>query len=151
MPKKNKKRIKRLKTEPKRLSTKEWDFFSLSTSWKVETKNCIFPWRQFVIYIAGTPLVHPSLREILKLIKNNTYHSLWRIWKAVWLLPEKVYATSVNEFKSSSAKLLALSGVTKCLNSWKFVTVSYFNYLLLCKTYVQKVISQPLFTDSKWN
>ena len=29
-----------------------------------------------MIYIAGTPLVDPSVREILKLIKNNTYHSL---------------------------------------------------------------------------
>ena len=29
-----------------------------------------------MIYIAGTPLVDPSVREILKLIKNNTYHLL---------------------------------------------------------------------------
>ena len=55
-----------------------------------------------MIYIAGTPLVDPSVREILKLIKNNTYHSLWRIWKTVWLLPEKVHVTSVNKFKSNS-------------------------------------------------
>ena len=29
-----------------------------------------------MIIIAGIPLVDPSVREILKLIKNNTYHSL---------------------------------------------------------------------------
>ena len=29
-----------------------------------------------MIYIAGTPLVDASVREILTLIKNNTYHSL---------------------------------------------------------------------------
>ena len=29
-----------------------------------------------MIYIAGTPLVDPSVRKILKLIKNNTYHLL---------------------------------------------------------------------------
>ena len=29
-----------------------------------------------MIYIVGTPIVNPSVREILKLIKNNTYHSL---------------------------------------------------------------------------
>ena len=94
-----------------------------------------------MIDIAGTPLVDPSVCKILKLIKNNTYHSLWRIWKAVWLLPEKVHVTSVNGFKSSRSKLLALSGVTKCLNSWNFVTDFYFNSLLLWKTYVQKLIS----------
>ena len=27
-----------------------------------------------MIYIAGIPLVDPSVRKILKLIKNNTYH-----------------------------------------------------------------------------
>ena len=80
---------------------------------------------------------------------HNTYHSLWRIWKTVWLLPERVHVTSVNEFKPSRAKLLTLPGVTKCLHSWKFVTVSYFNYLLLWKVFVQKIISQPVFTASK--
>ena len=29
-----------------------------------------------MIYIVGTPVADPSVREILKLIKNNTYHSL---------------------------------------------------------------------------
>ena len=29
-----------------------------------------------MIDLAGTPLVDPSVREILKLIKNNTLHSL---------------------------------------------------------------------------
>ena len=29
-----------------------------------------------MIYIAGTPLVYPSVREILKLIKNNAPHIL---------------------------------------------------------------------------
>ena len=43
------------------------------------------------------------------------------------------------------------SEVTTCLNSWKFVTVSYFNSLLLWKTYVQRLISKPLLTDSKSN
>ena len=43
---------------------------------------------------------------------HNTYHSLWRIWKTVWLLPERVHVTSANEFKPSRAKLLTLSGVT---------------------------------------
>ena len=48
------------------------------------------------------------------------------------------------------AKLLPSSGVTKCLNSWKFVTISYFNYLLLWKTHVHKEIFQPVFTDSAY-
>ena len=61
------------------------------------------------------------------------------------------HVTSVDEFKSSRAELLTLPGVTKCLHSWKFVTVSYFNYLLLWKVFVQKVISQPVFTVSKSN
>ena len=29
-----------------------------------------------MIYIVRTPIVDPSVREILKRIKNNTYHSL---------------------------------------------------------------------------
>ena len=101
--------------------------------------------------IEGTRLVDPSVCEILKLIKNNTCHLLLRIWKAVSLLPEKVHVTSINEFNLSRAKLLILSGVTKCLNSWNFVIVSYFNCLLLWKTYVPKSIFQPVFTDSKSN
>ena len=36
-----------------------------------------------MVYIVGTTLVDPSAREVLKLIKNNTYHSLLRIWEAV--------------------------------------------------------------------
>ena len=103
-----------------------------------------------MIYIAGTPLVDPSVVKIIKLTKNNTYHSLRRIWETVWLLPEKVHVTLANEFKLCRAKLLTSPGVTKCLNSWKFVTVSFLNYLLLWKIYVQKEIFLPVFTDSAY-
>ena len=43
---------------------------------KSKNYSCIFPQRQFMIYIVGTPLVDPSIREVLKLVKNNTYNSL---------------------------------------------------------------------------
>ena len=120
-------------------------FPSLTTLWKVETKNYIFPSKRFMIYIAGKHLVDPSIREILRLIKNDAQHSLWHIWEAVWLLPKNVRVASINEFKSSRA------GVPTCFNSWKFVTVSYSNLLLLWRTCIQKVTSQSLFTDSKSN
>ena len=127
---------------------KTWDFF-FPVYFMKSRNNYISPSKQCMIYIAGSYLVAPSVREILKLIKNDTQHSFWRIWEAVWLLSEKVHVASVNEFKSSRARLLTLSGVTTCFNSWKFVIVSYSNHLLLWKTYIQKVISQPLFTDSE--
>ena len=103
-----------------------------------------------MIYIAGTPLVDPSVVKIIKLTKSNTYHSLRRIWKTVWLLLEKVHVTLANEFKLCRSKLLTSSGVTKCFTSLKFVTVSFLNYLLLWKTYVQKEIFQPVVTDSAY-
>ena len=104
-----------------------------------------------MIYIAGKHLPDSSVREILKLIKNDAKYSLWCMWDAVWLLPENDHLASANEFKSSSARLLTLSGVTMYFNSWKFVTVSYSSHLILWKRYVQKVTSQSLFTDSKSN
>ena len=104
-----------------------------------------------MIYIAATHLADPSICKILKLIKSNAQHSLWRICDVVWLLPAMVHVASVSEFKSSRAKLLTLPWVTTCFNLWKFVRVSYSNRLLLWKTYFQKVTSQPLFTDSKSN
>ena len=116
-------------------------FSSLSTWWKEKTKNYIFPSKEFMIYIAGKHLVDSSVREILKLIKNNEKHSLWRIWEAVWLLPENDHSASVNDFTSSRPRLLILSGVTMYFNPWKFVTVSYSNRLPLWKKYVQKVSS----------
>ena len=102
-----------------------------------------------MIYIAGTHLVDSSVRKILKLIKSNVQHSLWRICEAVCLLPERVHAASINEFKSSRAKLLTLLWVTMYFNVWKFVRVSYSNRLVLWKTYFLKVTLQQLFTDSK--
>ena len=104
-----------------------------------------------MIYIVGTHLVDPPVRKILKLIKNNAQHSLWRICEAVWLSPERVHVASISEFKSSRAKLLTLPWVTMYFNLWKFARVSYSNCLLLWKTYFKKVTSQPLFTDSKSN
>ena len=104
-----------------------------------------------MIYIADKHLPDSSVREKLKLIKNDAKYSLWCMWYAGWLLPENDHLASTNEFKSSRARLLTLSGVTMYFNSWKFVTVSYSNHLILWKRYVQKVISQSLFTDSKSN
>ena len=91
-----------------------------------------------MIYIAGKHLVDSSVHEILKLIKNDAKHSLWGIWEAVWLLPENYYLASISEFKSSRDRLLTLSGVTMYFNSWKFVTVSYFNRLILWKKICSK-------------
>ena len=91
-----------------------------------------------MIYIAGKHLVDSSVREILKLIKNDAKHSLWGIWEAVWLLPENYYLASISEFKSSRDRLLTLSGVTMYFNSWKFVTVSYFNRVIFWKKICSK-------------
>ena len=72
-------------------------------------------------------------------------------YDASGMLFDNDHLASTNEFKSSRARLLTLSSVTMYFNSWKFVTVSYFNHLILWKRYVQKVTSQSLFTDSKSN
>ena len=95
-----------------------------------------------MIDVAGTPLANLSVCKILKLIKNNTYHSLWRIWKAVWLLPKKVHVTSVSEFKSR-AKPLILSGITKCFNSFNFGNF-YFLFQLL--TSLKNICSKSNFS-----
>ena len=126
-------------------------FSSRSTWWKEKTKTYIFPSKQFMIYIAGKHLVDSSVHEISKLIKNDAKHSLWRIWEAVWLLLENDHLASINEFKSSRARLLTISGVTMYFNSWKFVIISHSNRLILWKKYVQKATSQSLFTYSKSN
>ena len=90
-----------------------------------------------MIYIVGTPLVDPSEPEILKTFKNSTCHSLWRIWRAVWSLPEKVHVTSVYEFKSSRTKLLTLSGLTVLIRGslWQFLIsiIYYFGKHILKK------------------
>ena len=122
-------------------------FSSMTSLWKEETKNYIFLSKKFLIYIAGTHLVDPSVCQILKLIKNNAQHSLWHICEAVWLLPEKAHVVSINEFKSSRAKVLTLPWVSTCFNLWTFVRVSYSNCLLLWKTHFKRVTSQPLFNQ----
>ena len=122
-------------------------FSSIITLWKEESENYIFPSKQFMIYIAGTHLVNPSVCKILKLIKNNAQYSLWRICEAVCLLPETVHVASINEFKSSKDKLLTLPCVTTCFNLWKFLRVSDSNWLVLWKKYFQKVTSQLLYTS----
>ena len=72
-------------------------------------------------------------------------------YDASGMLFDNDHLASTNEFKSSRARLLTLFGVTMYFNSWRFVTVSNSNHLILWKRYVQKVSSQSLFTDSKSN
>ena len=96
-----------------------------------------------MIDVSGAPPAGLSVCKILKLIKNNTYHSLWRIWKAVWLWPNRVHVTSVSQFKSSRAKLLTLSGVTKSPNSLKFGSFCFLFQLL---TFLKNICSKSNFS-----
>ena len=70
-------------------------------------------------------------------------------YDASGMLFDNDHLASTNEFKSSRARLLTLSGVTMYFNSWKFVTVSYSNHLILWKRYVQKVSSHYLQIQSQ--
>ena len=54
-------------------------FSIMSNSRNVGAGYYIFPKKQYTIQTAGTPIVDLLIRKILRLMKNDVLHLVWRI------------------------------------------------------------------------